>query len=1436
MLLRGTTRRSRWAPEELRLAVRLAGLFALTALAPLSAQMLALDGVVADEKGKPLAGATVELTPLLPEAEVARLLLAGHDGPPPTASARTDTAGRYRLAAPKAGMWIVVASAPGRVAMQRELVPLLEATSLGEARLPPAVEVLVRVTDREGRPLAGAFVQSAPKLQPVWFLRWESLQEGWSRPGTRSSTAADGTLTLRRSRDDRLDLLAAAPGFPQAKGEEGASGKVEIRLEPGCRRTVAALDGGGRPLPGVVIAVGDSPAALTGPEGTAEAAFPCRERSTLRWIAPDGRHGVEPVPPGAGSAGGGSAPQRLTFTVRPAAYAGQVLEQASRRPIAGAYVWAEDDPGAAVRSDGEGRYLLPAPPPPVRRLAGASERAGRGWVDLPALPGVATAGSGRIAAPPLFLRSSALLRGTVVDEAGRPVDGARVESTPDPADARSENGADWIPVEQRTGEDGTFRLRVPAGLPLLLAARHPRRNPARLLLPPLQGGGQKTGIRLELPPGRAAFGRVVDLGEKPVAGANVRLLPASGEKAAPFAFYQDLRDEGFEGTTGADGRFAIAKVPGAALDLEVKASGYAPLLVPGIEPPSLREENPAPGGAKGASGQGGPVDLGTVVLRPGATLRGIVQDPRGRPVPDAAIRWSGPGGDRLRALRMRLGREVPSLSSGADGRFAISDLASGAPLNLSVTREGYGEARLTGVVPGADPAEPPVEVVLEPAFAVRGTVLDEAGRPIAEASVALVTTQAGWMQGGRLFRRPSRGQVTTDSEGRFELTAIETGKMRVEAQGQGFRRNGVDVEAAELKDVEGIEIVLRPGATLSGRVAGPDGEAVQGARVTLSGDAEDSPFRLSDNTALSDGDGEYTLSGLEEGRREVSVFAAGFLAADKGIEIQDGANRADLRLERALSVEGRVLDPQGRPAAGAQVSATFKDGSIGTSSREDGTFVLSGLRPGSYQIAADDSRYGPSEPVPVELGSAAAPVGGGKPGAPAARGIELRLTEGGAVRGRVAGLTFEQLPGVSVVASRADEDGDPRFFEARDASLDYQGEYRIAGLEPGEWRIAARLRSRSAEGRVTVRAGGESRLDLEFPAGESVSGRVTRAGAPLPRASVVLQPLAGRASGFAQTDSRGAFRIEGLEAGPYRLEILAFGSALHHRREVELPAAGEIVVDLTGSPVRGRVVDAGSRAPIARVVVGLRRDEDGDGGRGLPQVGAETDDAGNFLFEDVSPGKLTLTASREGYTRAERPLELSDEGVDGVVVELQSTEGQKVRVVAALGAELTGPVTVALVDPEAGTIRTMTRARLDETGRAPLDALPGSWELLVHAPGFAVSLQPVAFPGPEPVALLSPATFLRIHAPSLSALEAGGEVEVRDAGGRRFRGLGFDGGLRSSFPLQQGWANVPNLPAGTWLLTLKTPDGATLSGRATTALGSDNLVTLGGEGREAPRP
>ena len=90
---------------------------------PLQAAKVSITGRILDPEGKPAANMKVALVPVLPEAESARLELAGKTGPEPAVTASTDAAGIYHLVAPDTGMWRVHVETPGFVPLEAPARP-----------------------------------------------------------------------------------------------------------------------------------------------------------------------------------------------------------------------------------------------------------------------------------------------------------------------------------------------------------------------------------------------------------------------------------------------------------------------------------------------------------------------------------------------------------------------------------------------------------------------------------------------------------------------------------------------------------------------------------------------------------------------------------------------------------------------------------------------------------------------------------------------------------------------------------------------------------------------------------------------------------------------------------------------------------------------------------------------------------------------------------------------------------------------------------------------------------------------------------------------------------------------------------------------------------------------------------------------------------------
>jgi protocatechuate 3,4-dioxygenase beta subunit len=1054
---------------------------------PCQAEPLGVTGRILDRHGRPAAGARIELAPLLPAFAARRLALTGRTAPEPVATTATDAAGGFALAAPGPGMWMLLVRAPGTVPGRYDLAPLLEPEDLPDLRLADDAGVVVRVLDHQGRPVAGAQVASLPA--PGERTGGTGIA-GRLRPAPRlGTTGPDGRVRLPREAGESPRWTATAPSGERASVESGASAVV-LRLPAGRPRPFEVVDAAGKPVAGALISTDDGPLGETDEQGRLTLSIPDGDslpRLGLTAATADGRSGeiAQAERPGA-PATGSDVPVRFRLGAPARPVEGRVLDRQSGQPLAGAYVWALEDPGAFVRADGKGGYRIAAPGAP--RLAAAAEG------HLSALEELAASRSG----PSFALAPVTRVEGRVVDGAGSPVAGTDVSARLTPE--RGAHAGGW--VNARSDTAGRFTLRrIALGSALHLKATHPDFAPAELDLPAPAPRIVRPELRLVLRPGRRLYGQVVDGAGRPVAGAELALLPAStGDLGSARA---DLRRT----TSGPDGRFNLSGLGLGRFALRVRARGFAPARQDGIEIPA---------------GAGG-VDLGRVPLAPGAALRGQVSDPAGRPVGGAAVAIvPHEDGDRFDFFfDTATGETKIATQTGADGRFVLSEIAADR-VDIRVSREGFLPVSL---LDRPVPAPAPLAITLTPAGRLSGRVVDERGKPVPAVLLSLE---------GEGFD----ASASSDPEGRFAFPVVPAGHPTVRALLRGYLPSflgPLDVVAG--RELSGLEIVLERGASIEGRVVAPDGSGAPGAQVStplaaaLLHHRRDGEIRVE-----ADADGRYLLSGLPPGPRSITADRRGFARAVGSLDVRPGANHLDLQLGEGFAVTGRVFGDDGEPLPGVEVALVARDAEATLRqavSDESGAFGFAGVDAGPYLLRAQ--KEGWASPVPRPLEVAGAPVGD----------LEVRLDRGGTVTGRILGLSPAAMAGVDLSASGNGN--------VQQGQVDGLGEYRISGLAPGTWSISARAGARHSATQITVpAAGAEVQLDLHLEGGLTLSGHLRRGGRPVPGATLLAMGVDAPddASARAETDGEGAFRFAELPPGTYTLTALASGFSL--TRSVEL--------------------------------------------------------------------------------------------------------------------------------------------------------------------------------------------------------------------------------------------------------------------------------------------
>jgi protocatechuate 3,4-dioxygenase beta subunit len=1355
-------------------------LFATLALAalpliatPALGQTIPLTGLVTDSDGRPVAEARVLLFEQEDAYAEASRLLEGRLEPEPAATAATDEAGRYRLAAPGPGMWRLAVRAAGHVPVDFFLTPLVEPIDLPTARLERDLPLTLRLSASDGSPVAGAMVE-AIRDERSW-----GQPIGWHRPARRVLTDEGGVARLPAAPGEHLRLWIAAPGNPLVERREAAGATISVTLPAGEPRPVRVEDSGRRPTPGAVIrfARGTLPLARSIEEGEATLLALPGEPLPVLALGPDGARLAVTV---ARRAEAEAPPQRLELP--PALpLGGRVFDSRTRSPLARAVVWLLDDPARATLTDAAGAFHLPGAPSGEAVVwaaaAGYFQTSRSTRVDL----------RGQTDPLALALDPAAALEGTVTDPRGEPLAGVEIRAHERAGQGRPQWRSDLQDLG-RSDQAGRFRLpRLVPDTAYQVEARLVGFAPAREIAPALEAG-RTARLRIVLEPGRLGVGRVVDLDDQPIAGALVTLdlTDISAGSQRVIRRPGDGEPQVVEAETDHEGRFRLRDLPQGSFNLSARAVGFATTRVRGVE---------VPGGA-------GTIDLGTLVLAEAAPIDGFVVDRDGQPVADAEVFALDPDHWPVEALRFRIQGQEPATTTGPDGAFTVLDKEAGSQANLAARRRGYALAILGGV---EAPTAEPVVLRLAPASRALGQVIDEDGRPVAGARVrALIERRTA---GFSLMA--AGGEAQSDSEGFFELEGLEPGMLRLETWATGFLPASREIEIPSGADLEGVEIELTRGAVVAGLVTGADGAPVIGAQVTVL--TEGQPGRggggVRSLPATTDGDGRYRLDGVEPGERSLSASASGYPRAVRSLEVRPGENRLDLALERGQPVSGRVLDPAGTLLADAQVMMRGEGAAVGrftTVTSGDGAFAFEGVPDGVYRVTAQHPRFAEAaESVQV----AGSPV----------EWLELQLAGGAVLTGALRGVGFAELASARVSANA------PTAYRLGQARHD--GSYRIEGLGQGDWHVTASVDrgSRRASGRVRIEPGQESAtLDLDFEEGLALSGRIRHLGEPLAGASITVRGLGIPGIAGASSDGQGHFQVEGLLSGRYELRVGHLTLRLEHREELDLQDDHHVEVDLLSAAVHLRALDAETNAPVARALVSI--EAEGEGDRAFPTT-STTDSRGELSLGRLSRGRWGLIVERAGYASAQRSVAVTDPAPIAVEVLMTPTEGITLELQPTSGPP-PGSALVALMDGS-GNAFSSGSFTVGEGGRLRVaTAPPGTWQVRLAAPGYATASVAASSPGPRVAVHLLPEAILEVRVPELAESPVAARLTAVGADGLPHLFLLGWGPPTTERAFTWGRIRLSQLAAGPWALTVTTPDGRSWSATTVARAGETTEVVL----------
>lgn len=1340
---------------------------------PAATPPLAVSGRVLDDQGAVLAGAEVLLAPVPGPLAAARLELEGRCAPEPVARARSAADGSYRLVAPEVGLYQVRVEAKGRVPVVRTPLALVDELEIQAVRLAVAENGRVEIADAGGASLAGVRVRVVP--QPKRRGSWRNAQsfEGAPQAGV---TDAAGRFEYRREVGVGYRVVAVAPGSPPVAADERREARLRLVVPAGEPREVEVRRGadavGGAAIwwdePRVALALADE-------RGRARVALP--KGGELFLVAADAAGGTARAKLRPWREEGPERPQRLALDP-PRRISGRVLDSESRAPIAGALVFDLQAGGTWATTDARG-YAIELEHWSLSQLGAAA----RGYLAEDSFLG---ADPGAAEGPTFALEPASAIEGVVVDGDGRPVPAAEVT-------AELRRSAGWNFSSRRasgrrgalTDARGAFRLgQIAASGAWELSARRAGFGVGRVTVDDLVAGRRRSGVRIMLPPEGQLVGRVLAAAdESPVVGARLTLEPnPAGDSRMRFVSPSPDPEDAPRAQAGEEGRFSFSGLAAGFFDLVVSAPGCAPARIPRIE---IRA-----GEAR---------DLGEVLLDPGAAVAGTVVDGEGTPVAGAEVAVDERGVFRIG------GKPTPAEAiSGEDGRFEIPDRRAGERLNLAARKIGFGVASASGV---EVPPLAPVRLVLPALGRIAGRVLDEQGRP-AEAMVGGQVRQAA---GVRSFMS-SIPPAATDDDGRFELTGVEAGEIALQAVGADgglATREGLELPAGGV--LEGVELRFEPGGSIAGRVVDADGRPLRDALIDLEGTAGRSRGGL---IAMSDGDGQFRLSGVPPGRQTVTAERHPYRRGVREVEIDAGQSevRVDFQLAKGLAVRGSVVDDQGAAAAEVWVAlaaaggAGFRTGGV---SRADGSFEIEGVEPGRYTITAEKSGYRRAE-LPEPLAVESSDVDG----------VRLELGRGGAILGHVVGLAFDDLALVRIFG---------RSGSHQTGSVpDFEGAYRIDGLTPGEWILIAEVEGSGRRAQAKATLGdppGEVEVDLEFGEGLVLSGAVFWRGEPVAGAALTAGGGTGPMPIFTQADAQGRFRMEGLAEGTYRIRASAASGRASATELVELTTDREIRLELASARIEGEVRDARDERPIRGAQVRVEPLSADLAGMAAGSFRSDGTNAEGFYRTDgVALGEQRVLASADGYAAAEQRVTTVDrDQVARVDFRLEPNEGVTVRVIGPSGLP-PDRVWAAALDA-GGNAVWADLATPGEGGRLSLSSVPrGEWTLLVGGWNLPVVRRQVSSPGDAGELVIPPPGALRVRVPAL----AEGALSTLRLVGADGQPYVYPSGVqpRSEYPVNGRERLLGRLPPGPWRIEVTAADGRSFVGEATVVASGEVAVEI----------
>ena len=524
---------------------------------------------------------------------------------------------------------------------------------------------------------------------------------------------------------------------------------------------------------------------------------------------------------------------------------------------------------------------------------------------------------------------------------------------------------------------------------------------------------------------------------------------------------------------------------------------------------------------------------------------------------------------------------------------------------------------------------------------LRGRVIDAVTRkPVRDFDVQFQGTQATKVgdeaPGARTFR-------TVD--GRFEWEYLPPGTWNFAASAPGYQRFefiGLNILKGEVTPE--IVLPLRAGHRVNGRVYDEaSGAGIAAATIAF---RESDTGRFEGNfrsrvQVTSAKNGSFEVQGVPPGRVTLEIGAQDYAGREVDIVVSDDTSPIEVGLSTGGTIAGRLTAADGNtPVTGAVGLFNLDQGFGGTSrTGETGEFSFPNLEAGRYRLTGQAGNSAVEQEVVLANNQRM-------------EGIVLALSAARSIRGMVTGLRPEDLKRVSISLRR---DGDAWNNPYGEVGVDDRGAYMLQGVRPGRVQLVADVTMRRQLSKtVEVPADSDITVNLDFPSGARLSGRITRGGKPL--SGVWLEPRS------AVEQPVYIYGTSTLKDGVYVMDDLAIGEYVvfvgdYKSRPVQISGDTVFDIDVPLAQLSGRVLEEGSKVPIVGADVELWPAEpDSLQGR----LRDRSNHFGQFALAGLEPGDFMLTAYKPGFEMFRERISFASPVAD-MTIGLRQNTGVEIR-------------------------------------------------------------------------------------------------------------------------------------------------------------------------------